>query len=228
MRNHLHHMMYWAIVFLYVFGMCLSQYFFEGPWVLKAFWLLCLRVQLAKWWLNRREVFLLRRFHRRRPEWWVMYLFRSSLDMNLLSEGTGGAVDARIMHTAEHQHLVIGFVAKAASFTYLVAHYCCYNNKILMLALLSCWLFTYLKQHFRVLRLFWLIYLSVCRIMPYWNWEDASDELKIIDLLDFIGIKQVLHFWWVCLWLGSRMKPFLKPPTANHQRSEQFAQSLSF
>jgi hypothetical protein len=34
--------------------------------------------------------------------------------MNLLSESTGSAVDTGIMYTAEHKHLVVGFVTKTA------------------------------------------------------------------------------------------------------------------
>ena len=49
--------------------------------------------------------------------------------MDLLSEGTGGTVDARIMHTAEHEHLVIGFVAETAVFANFV-HMYFYNNKM--------------------------------------------------------------------------------------------------
>ncbi len=36
--------------------------------------------------------------------------------MNLLGVGAGGAVDARIMDTREHEHLIIGLWAKIASF----------------------------------------------------------------------------------------------------------------
>lgn len=49
--------------------------------------------------------------------------------MDLLSEGTGGTVDARIMYAAEHEHLVIGFVAETAVLANFV-HMYCYNNKM--------------------------------------------------------------------------------------------------
>jgi hypothetical protein len=58
-----------------------------------------------------------------------MYLFWSSLDMYLLSEGTSGTIDARIMYAAEHEHLVIGFVAETAILANFV-HLYCYNNKM--------------------------------------------------------------------------------------------------
>ena len=35
--------------------------------------------------------------------------------MNLLGKGSGSTVDTRVMDTAQHKHLIVGFIAKAAS-----------------------------------------------------------------------------------------------------------------
>ena len=56
--------------------------------------------------------------------------------MDLFCEGGGGTVDAGIVDTAEHEHLVVGFVAEAAGLadfvhllylyqsTQIIAHIC--------------------------------------------------------------------------------------------------------
>jgi len=49
--------------------------------------------------------------------------------MDLLSKRTSGTVDTRIMYAAEHEHLVIGFVAETAVLANFV-HMYCYNNKM--------------------------------------------------------------------------------------------------
>jgi hypothetical protein len=56
-------------------------------------------------------VFLLRIFHRYRAEYKFVYFFALSFDVYLFCIGAGGAVDTGIVDTAEHEHLVVGFIA---------------------------------------------------------------------------------------------------------------------
>lgn len=58
-----------------------------------------------------------------------MYLFSLSLDMDLFREGGGSAVDAGIVDTAEHQHLIVGFAAYTAGLAYFVHSVIYYYNK---------------------------------------------------------------------------------------------------
>lgn len=63
---------------------------------------------------------VLRRFSRYRPRCGEGYFFGLSFEMNLFCVGAGCAVDAGVVDTAEHEHLVIGLVAETACLADLV------------------------------------------------------------------------------------------------------------
>ena len=55
-----------------------------------------------------------------RAKWIMMYLFVLPFDVYLLSESSSCAVDARIMDTTEHKHLVIRLIAETTGLTHFV------------------------------------------------------------------------------------------------------------
>ena len=93
---------------------------------LDVWWLMRPGWRVLQWWM-RQGGCAIHIFSRHRPESYGLYLFVLSFEVDLFCVGTGCTVDAGIMDAAEHEHLVVGFIAEVASFTYFV-HFILYIN----------------------------------------------------------------------------------------------------
>ena len=64
--------------------------------------------------------FVIRKSSRCRAGWRDGYFLVLALDVDLLCEGGGRAVDTGVVDAAQHQHLIVRLIAKAAGLAHFV------------------------------------------------------------------------------------------------------------